>query len=105
MIYSRPADEEAIDQGDLIEGYPLSWPVTWDLDQTPPLTFEVELQRVIVLTQTCDLANQKATRIVVTPAPDARAVVESGVLKASDVKGPVRAGRVWGWYFLPKSDE
>jgi hypothetical protein len=26
------------------------------------------------------------------------------VLKAADVRGPVRAGRVFGWYFLPKND-
>jgi hypothetical protein len=29
--------------------------------------------------------------------------VARGVLKASDVRGNVRAGRVHGWYFLPKS--
>lgn len=26
-------------------------------------------------------------------------------VKASDVRGPIRAGRVFGWYFLPRCPE
>jgi len=36
---------------------------------------------------------------------DAEQLVRQGLLKAADVRGPIRAGRVFGWYFLPKSDE
>jgi len=34
---------------------------------------------------------------------DAEELVASGQLKAADIRGPIRAGRVFGWYFLPKS--
>jgi hypothetical protein len=36
---------------------------------------------------------------------DARSLVDRGLLSAADVRGPVRAGRVYGWYFLPASNE
>src|SRR5205085_786189 len=28
-------------------------------------------------------------------------MIDRGYLKATDIRGPLRAGRVWGWYFLP----
>jgi hypothetical protein len=34
---------------------------------------------------------------------DAQALIDRGILKAADVRGSIRAGRVFGWYFLPKS--
>ena len=33
---------------------------------------------------------------------DAESLVQQGLLKSADVRGPIRAGRVFGWYFLPK---
>ena len=35
------------------------------------------------------------------PSPDEP--LDERTLKASDVKGPLRAGRIWGMYFLPTS--
>lgn len=32
-------------------------------------------------------------------------MVDQNLLKAADIRGPIRAGRVFGWYFLPKSAE
>jgi hypothetical protein len=64
---------------------------------------DVDLHRVIVLTQTCDLANKKADDVNVASVFDARQLVDRGILKATDVRGPIRAGRVWGLYFLPAS--
>ena len=31
--------------------------------------------------------------------------MRDAILKAADVRGPIRAGRVFGWYFLPKNTE
>jgi hypothetical protein len=39
--------------------------------------------------------------VVAASVFDAEQLVEQQILKAADVKGPVRAGRVWGLYFLP----
>lgn len=36
---------------------------------------------------------------------DAQFLVEQNVVKAADVRGPMRAGRVYGWYFLPSCTE
>ena len=36
---------------------------------------------------------------------DAQSLVDKQQLKAADLRGPIRAGRVFGWYFLPKSAE
>lgn len=105
MIYRLPPPESPVDQGDLINGCPLlSIPDfdIWDLEQAP---VDRAFDRVVVLTQTCDLANQKVTQVVVAQVHDAQSLVASGALKAADIRGPIRAGRVFGWYFLPKNDE
>lgn len=58
-------------------------------------------RRVVVLTQTCDLANAKTTTANVAEVFDATHLIELKLFKPADVQGPLRAGRVWGWYFLP----
>lgn len=68
-----------------------------------PVGFVTAIARVYVLTQTCDLTQGKATQVVVAPILNAGDLVASGALKAADVRGNIRAGRVHGWYFLPKS--
>lgn len=72
-------------------------------DPTQPEQAQVRLdvQRVVVLTQTCDLTNDKADVAVVAVAFDAQSLVDRQLLKPADIKGPMRAGRIWGWYFLP----
>jgi hypothetical protein len=104
-LYRLPAPEEAIDQGDLIEDCPTLRLATYDAADLRPQKIEAVSNRVLVLTQTCDLAQQKATRAVCALVFDAAALVSQQLLKAADIRGAVRAGRVFGWYFLPKSDE
>ncbi len=103
MMYRRPAPEDTIDQGDIIDECPVLSVVQFNPDKRDELTTKHVWQPVIVLTQTCDFANTKATRALVASVFGAQDVVARGILRAADVKGPVRAGRVWGWYFLPKS--
>ena len=55
--------------------------------------------------QTCDLVNQKVPHVVAATALDAESLVTTGKLKTADVRGPICAGPVFGWYFLPKSDD
>ena len=105
MTYRLPSHEETIDQGDIIEGCPILSLVRFDPDRPNEIETKHALQRIIVLTQTCDLANQKATRIIAALVFDAQKVVHDQLLKASDVRGPLRSGRIFGWYFLPKSVE
>lgn len=58
-----------------------------------------------MLTQTCDLANQKGVTATVAAARDAQELITQGLLKAADIRGPLRAGRVYGYYFLPGKAE
>ena len=105
MIYELPNSEDPLDQGDLIEDCPVlnlrSHPVgsssQWDVDYG--------FRRVVILTQTCDLANKKTTVVNVSEVLATQFFIEQGLLKASDIKGPLRSGRIWGLYFLPANAE
>jgi len=103
MIYRQPFPEEAIDQGDIIDGCPLLEVTGFDPVNVDPLEVGYSGDRVVVLTQTCDLANKKTTAVVVAPILPAQNLVDEQTLKASDVRGPIRSGRVYGLYYLPKS--
>ena len=103
MIYRLPALADSIDQGDLIDSCPILSLENIDLDNLQPVKTRCATYRVLVLTQTCDLANIKTTRVVVGLVLEANALVAETLLKPADIKGPIRAGRVWGWYFLPKN--
>ncbi|MCU0880321.1 MAG: hypothetical protein MUF06_21330 [Pirellulaceae bacterium] len=110
MIYDLPALHDPVDQGDIIDGCPvlrISQFSISDLLRELADSLEIEgaFSRVVVLTQTCDLANRKTTVASVALVRDAEQLVQQGLLKASDVRGAIRAGRVFGWYFLPQSDE
>ncbi len=104
MIYGEPNGREPIDQGDIIDGYPVLFLKGFDLDGGRPPQIDVSISRAFVLTRTCDLANQKAVSITLAVILDAQELIDQGVLKAADVRGSIRAGRVFGWYFLPKSE-
>lgn len=101
MIYLVPKPDEGIDQGDLIDGCPVVSVTDFRADQVETANVQLDLHRIVVLTQTCDLANQKADMAVVASVFDAQQLVDRGILKAADIKGPLRAGRVWGLYFCP----
>jgi hypothetical protein len=105
MIYSLPLPDSAIDQGDIIDSCPLLFLIDYHFEHPAEGESECVPTRVIVLTQTCDLANRKATNATVAVVYDAQAIVDQGLLKPADIRGPVRAARVFGWYFLPASSE
>jgi hypothetical protein len=66
-MYERPSTSE-LSQGDILDGCPiLVWkiaPPPLDLDIPP----EVRIIRVVVLTQACDLAQAKTSRVVCRPS-------------------------------------
>ncbi len=101
MIYDSPPAEHPIDQGDLIDDCPVLSVLHFEANDLPGASTKIALRRVLVLTQTCDFANTKATAANVAEVADAQELVDRGLIKPADVKGPLRAGRVWGWYFLP----
>src|SRR5262245_49827144 len=101
MIYDLPAADAQLDQGDLIDDCPINLVRSFALDRSTQPLVDFDFPRVVVLTQTCDLANQKTSFANVAEVFDAQSLIGQHLFKPSDVKGPLRAGRVWGWYFLP----
>lgn len=105
MIYRLPPPESPIDQGDIIEGCPALDVAAFDPDAPSALQAGFSYHRMLVLTQTCDLANTKTKRALTAVVLDAELLVQQQLLKAADIRGSIRAGRVFGWYFLPRSRE
>lgn len=100
-MYVVPAPSESLSQGDILDACPIFGLEVGDrgvdLDAAPARWRE----RVIVLTQACDLAQTKTTKILVALLQSAQFLVQQGVLKAPAVRDQVRRGLVYGWYFLP----
>ncbi len=86
--------EAPVDQGDLIDDCPLALVRSATPAGEPLIDFT--RTRAIVLSQTCDLANQKSTFANVAEIFDVQMLIDEGLFKPSDVKGPLRAGRIWG---------
>ena len=105
MIYLRPSPDDPIDQGDMVDGYPILQIANFDLQFPDSPKVACSTHRVVVLTQTCDLANQKTQRVVAAIVHSAHLLVAQHIVTAADVRGPIRAGRVFGWYFLPAAAE
>jgi hypothetical protein len=99
MIYQSLAVAEALSQGDIIDECPL---LLWKSGDTSE-SF-VARASVVVLTQSCDLAQGKASRVVVAVVHAAQRLANEGILKESTIREQVRSHRVYGWYFLPAGD-
>ena len=90
-----------LSQGDILDDCPL---VFWKeqarevAEGDKPQSLE---SRVIILTQACDLANNKTTRAVVAVVHAAVDLVNAGLLKGNVIRDQVRRHQVYGWYFLP----
>jgi hypothetical protein len=99
-MYEQPSGAE-LSQGDILDDCPI---LVWKL-APPPIDLavppEARIIRVVVLTQACDLAQDKTTRVVVAPVHEAAELVARNILKAGAIRDQVRRGQVFGWYFLP----
>src|SRR5438105_1776188 len=100
-MYETAAPAEILSQGDVIDDCPLITIQIWPPDSGPNIASETWTIRVVVLTQACDLAQDKTTRVVVAPVHEAAELVARNILKAGTVRDQVRRGQVFGWYFLP----
>jgi hypothetical protein len=86
MMNEFPALEAELTQGDIIDDCPiLSWTnlqssdsTQWELGQSK--------ERVIVLTQACDLANAKTTKVQVAIVHDAQRIVQAQILKPAQIR-------------------
>ncbi len=105
MIYEVRSSEAPLDQGDIIDECPL---VYWMADRQQNGALQVQsassVERVVVLTQACDLANIKTSKVQVSVVHATAKLVSEGILKAQTVRDQVRRHLVFGWYFLPAGD-
>lgn len=102
MIYQQLESDAPLSQGDIVDNCPI---LVWDAYTSPESETRAEAAeldvRVVVLTQACDLAQTKATRVVVALVHSAQDLVQQGVLTPSLIRDQIRTHRVYGWYFLP----
>lgn len=91
MIYRLPATEDAVDQGDIIDDCPILQIAHFDPERPALPKVACSLARIVILTQTCDLANQKTQRISVAVVHNVRFLVDRKIVKVADVRGPIRA--------------
>ncbi len=101
MIYEQPEPSQPLTQGDILDDCPiLFWEVPEVASDSSPQSQTTRV-RVVVLTQACDLAQAKATRVVVAVVHNVMNLISRGVLSAKTIREQVRLHRVYGWYFLP----
>ncbi len=81
MIYQNPNPDEPIDQSDLIDGCPVAAVVGGDPARPDQAQVQLDVQRGLVLTQTCDLAHDKAEFAVVAVAFDAQFLGDQKLFK------------------------
>src|SRR5437899_2787015 len=99
MIYDQPEAAEALSQEDILDDCPiLFWEIPGPENQPESATMPV---RVVVLTQACDLAQVKATRVLVAVIYRVQHLIDRGILQSKIIRGQIRTHRVYGWYFLP----
>ena len=98
-MYEVPGTDIGLTQGDIFSDCPI---VDWIRSTPDAWEPQKYTQNVIVLTQACDLANQKAGRVQVAIVHDAKQLIATNVVKAAAVKDQIRTHRVFGLYFLPE---
>jgi hypothetical protein len=105
MIYESPDADAPLSQGDIFEECPL---VYWMTERGEKGELHIQSasshERVVVLTQACDLANTKTSKVQVAIVHTTESLVRDGVLKPQTIRDQVRRHRVFGWYFLPAGD-
>jgi hypothetical protein len=104
MIYQHVADDAPLSQGDIFDDCPALF---WSNAAAGAASTDAGTARVraVVLTQACDLAQSKATRVLLAVVHEVKKLVDRGILKADVIREQIRAHRVFGWYFLPRGAE
>ena len=100
MIYQQALPGQPLSQGDILDDCPL---LSWETADNGITMIELT-HRVLFLTQSCDLAQAKTSRVVVAVLHEAMDLVRQGMLASALIRDQIRAHRVYGWYFLPAGD-
>ena len=102
-MYRRIDPEAPLEQGEIVDDCPILY---WHREEKSTSWNAAESsERIVVLTQACDLANPISTRVQVATVHEADRLVELGVLKPQTIRDQLVRHRVYGWYFLPAFDD
>jgi len=104
MIYDAPTHDDPLDQGDIVYECPMAIIDEFDSDAVEKTDVGLSFESCLVLTQTCDLAQEKTNRVIVAVVAPAEQLVASGEMKAATIRGPIRLSRAFGLYFLPADE-
>ena len=99
MIWQTDLDGVPVSQGDIFSNCPLL--MREDEEFADNRRLAERPMRVIALTQACDIAQGKTSRVVVAVVHEAQQLVDAGILKTAMIRDQIRTHRVYGWYFLP----
>ena len=85
MIYQAPSLDEPLGQGDIIDNCPLVfWSTERDKSGKISWSSTTSDERIVVLSQACDLANARATKVQVAVLHETAWLVNEGVLKSEN---------------------
>ena len=97
-MYEPYPPSEPISQGDIIDDCPIFDHASTEDPNAAPLGWRT---RGAVLTQVCDLVQEKAGRVLIAQVHSARDLIDRGIRKVPLIRDQIRRGLVYGWYFLP----
>jgi hypothetical protein len=105
MMYQAISANDFITQGVVVDECPI-----FDVESVSEKLAEgtevpISLARVVILTQACDLAQVKTSRILVALVHSAESLDAKGILKPATIRDQIRRSLVYGWYFLPAARE
>ncbi len=116
-MYADPdfVDKTTLFQGDIIDDFPFynfenSYPIKKDaggrfeLDgddnsDRSVLAVETKKQKVIILSQTCDI--QRRSNVIVCPVYELKEVVDGGAINLKRVEA-LKSRRIYYWFYLPE---
>lgn len=105
---SELAKEDRLEQGDILFDFPI--PVIAGLSAFPPdpsddLRVDFDLADVVVMTQSCDLSNDKIERIIVAKLARWKTIHDQNAdLQSTNYRKSLQMGNVPGWSLLREHD-
>lgn len=100
--------EDGLEQGDILYGFPIvraeieGAHVRQILDgKLPQVASEIDIVDTIIMTQSCDLSNDKTSTVILCPIWNPDRLEDVGRNKLNSI----RAGREHSWHLLNKDDD
>lgn len=112
-VYSYPwfrtVDDSSLEQGDLLRGFDVAVPVAAVGSSGSELQIELKTFDVVVMTQSCDIENDKVRSLLLCPVFDLWRFVESakagGENWGSEQRDKLRQGNLPGYHLISDADQ